>query len=272
MTPEGSGNSATIEEGDLVLFIISGRRGEKKFIRRAKRGQKFHTHAGLIEYNDIIGREWGFRATTNLGREVLVLEPTLADLIEKLPRKTQIIYPKDAAFALIKSGVRPGSTVVEGGTGSGSLALCLSRAVGEGGSVVSYEINERILRRARRNLEALGANNIVLKNKDMREKIDERDVDAVFLDLGDPWEVMPEAKAALKPGGVVCVFVPSYEQVKKSVLAGRELGFSAIEVDELLLRGYDVNAQRTRPRPWMIGHTVFLITMRKVLGGDLSLA
>ena len=253
-----------IEEGDLALFITWGKKGMRKLLRTIRSGEKLHTHAGTIDYDQLIGMPWGSKVKTNVGKEVVVLQPSTADLMEKLPRRTQITYPKDAGYMILRAGIGPGSLVVEGGTGSGAMALCLSRIVGEEGRVFSYEVNKDFLKVARRNLARAGASNVVLKNKDMREGIDEEGVDAVFLDLGDPWEVFPHARKALKPGGALCVIVPSFEQMKRVVVEAEANGFLVMECLEVLLRHYDVSAQRTRPSPRMVGHTVFVIIMRKV--------
>ena len=258
----------SIQEGDLVLFLYRGKKEFKKVVKRVRKGEYFHTHVGTVSYDDIIGLEWGSLIRTSIGGEVLVLKPTLSDLMEQIPRRTQIIYPKDAAFMIIKAGVLPGSLVVEGGTGSGSLTLCLSSAVGESGLVVSYETNKDFLKLASRNLKRFGVKNVILKNKDIRE-IEEKEVDAIFLDIGNPWDVFEQAYRALKPGGALCSFVPSYEQMRRTVLSGRESGFGAAEVYEVLLREYEVDERRTRPKPWMIGHTGFIVLMRKVVDVNL---
>jgi len=256
-----------IKEGDLVLFIYKGKKELRKVVKRVRRGEYFHTHLGTLSHDDVIGLEWGSSIRTSTGDRILVLKPTLSDLMEQIPRRTQIIYPKDAAFMIIKSGVSPGSLVVEGGTGSGSLTLCLSFAVGESGLVVSYETNKDFLKLASRNLKRFGVKNVVLKNKDIRD-LDEKEVDAIFLDIGNPWDVFEQAHLALKPGGTICCFVPSYEQMRKVVLSAKDNGFGVAEVYEVLLREYEVDERRTRPKPWMIGHTGFIIIMRKIIDSD----
>ncbi|RLG46528.1 MAG: hypothetical protein DRO06_04300, partial [Thermoproteota archaeon] len=129
--------------------------------------------------------------------------------------------------------------------------------------VVSYEIRPEFLKLARRNLEMLGAENVELKLGDLRRDVEERDVDEFFIDMGAPWEALPMAWEALKPGGAVCVFVPSCEQVKRTVTEARRSGFGAIEVMECLVRNYLVDEKRTRPCSRMVGHTGFIIVGRK---------
>ncbi|RLG46801.1 MAG: hypothetical protein DRO06_03835, partial [Thermoproteota archaeon] len=114
-------SKSRIEKGDLVMIVFESRkRGLKKLLVRLG-DERIHTHRGFIEPGDLIGIPWGSVVRTSKGYEVLVVRPSTADLMEKIARRTQIVYPKDAGLMILKAGVRPGDTVVEGGTGSGSL-------------------------------------------------------------------------------------------------------------------------------------------------------
>ena len=267
MTAESTSLLMAVEiaEGDLALLVFERRRkGPKKYLVRIEMGKVFHTHLGPVDLGELIGRRWGCSVEVKKG-VARVFRPTTADIMEKLSRKTQIIYPKDAAYMIIKSGVRPGDLVVEGGTGSGSLAYALSLSVGPTGKVVSYEVNPKFHEMAKENLRRLGVRNVELKLGDLRTDITERDVDAMFLDMAAPWEVLPAAREVLKPGAPLAVFVPSCEQIKKFAVAARDGGFGHIEVAEVLVRGYEVNEQRTRPAARMIAHTGFVVTARKLV-------
>ncbi len=251
----------SIRPGDVALLVVRG----KKFLVTIKEGATFHTHKGYIRYDDIIGKPWGIVAKTNMDVEVLVLRPTTADIMEKLGRKTQIIYPKDAGFIIIKSGILPGFRVLEAGSGSGSLTIALSRAVGPSGTVYSYEKEEKFLKIARRNVNRFGLGNVIFHHGDIRDGVDERDIDAVFLDLPDPWNALRVVHEAMRPGAVLTIFVPSYEQIKKACMALKESGFSDPEIHEILIRRIECNEERTRPATRMIGHTGFVIFTRKIL-------
>ncbi len=109
-----------------------------------------------------------------------------------------------------------------------------------------------------------GIDNVVLKHKDAKDGIDESNVDAIFLDIPDPWEVLPQVHEKLKPNGTFLAFLPSCEQVNKTVLKAREVGFGLIEIHEILDREYESNERRTRPAPWMVGHTGFIVIGRKI--------
>jgi len=256
----------SIREGDLALLVIYSKKGRaKKFLVKVKRAKVIHTHKGTIALDDIIGKEWGTVIKTNKGVPVEVHRPNLADIIEKLGRATQIIYPKDSGFILLKSGIKPGDKVVEIGTGSGALTLVLATFLGPEGEVISYDIREKSLNTAKKNLSAMQLHNVTLKLKDAKEGIDEDELDAVFIDIPDPWEILPMIYEKLKPNGTFIAFVPSCEQIQKVVVKARETGFSLIEVHEILDREYESDERRTRPLPRMIAHTGFIIIGRKVI-------
>ena len=113
------------QDGDQAMLIDS--RGRRYLIRLID-GQAFHSHHGQVPHADIIGREDASRVKTHGGRELLVLKPTLADFILKMPRQAQVIYPKDIASILMYGDIYPGATVLEAGTGSGAATIALLRA------------------------------------------------------------------------------------------------------------------------------------------------
>jgi len=249
------------QEGALVLLI--SQKG-KRFILRISPGKRFETQFGFIKHEDLIGKPFGTEVQTHLGHKFLLLEPSTFDLIQSIPRITQIIYPKDAGYIIIKLNLQPGKRVVEAGTGSGALTMVLAKAVMPSGRVYSYEVRPEMLRLARRTLEMAGVLDYVeLKERDIASGFDERDVDALFLDLRTPWEYLAQAKEALKPGGFFGALVPTANQVV-SLLEGLENhGFVDVEVEELLLRPYKAVPERFRPDDRMVAHTGYLIFARK---------
>jgi len=56
-----------------------------------------------------------------------VLRPTLADVVLKMPRGAQVIYPKDLGAILVAADIGPGQRVLEAGVGSGALSMTLLR-------------------------------------------------------------------------------------------------------------------------------------------------
>lgn len=256
----------TAREGDLVL-LLSGDR--KRFLVRLKAGETLHTHRGFIRHDDLIGKPLGRVVVTPIGHRFLVVEPSLDDLVRMLKRITQIVYPKDIGYVLLKMNIGPGKRVVEAGTGSGALALVMAHYVRPHGRVYSYEVRPDVLHLARRNLERLGLLDWVdLKERDIAEGFDETGVDACFLDVRTPWEYLPQVHAALKEGGFFGSVLPTANQVSRLLLELELHGFAFPEVEEILLRPYKAVAARLRPMDRMVAHTGFLVFARKVVATE----
>lgn len=251
----------SIKPGERVLLLVGGK---NSYLIELKEGQTFHTNKGIINFNDIIGKEYGYTGTTHTGFPYTVLEPTTEDIIMNLTRKTQIIYPKDIAIMLMKTGVRPGMKVLEIGTGSGALTIALSIAVGKEGRIISYDLNETHQMQAFKNIEKAGVfHNYELRLKKENEKIPESEFDVVFIDVPEPWKEIPAVTPCLKPGGRLTSLSPTYNQVELTGIALEENGYVMIETIELLLRRILPRRGRTRPHQLMIGHTAFLTFARK---------
>jgi tRNA (adenine57-N1/adenine58-N1)-methyltransferase len=254
--------SSKAEPGDLALLV--GLR-HKHFIFPLLPGGQFHTHRGILRHDDLIGKSWGSQVFSHQGSPFFLLQPGLADLLTDLPRSTQILYPKDIGFILATMSIGPGARVLEAGTGSGSMTVALAHAVGREGRVVSYEVREEFQRLALKNLVRLGLEERVeFKLGDIGLGFVETDMDAVFLDVSNPWDYIPQVRSALKPGGFFSSLLPTFNQVESLLVALRRNGFAFVEVCELLLRYYKPEPTRLRPTDRMVAHTGFLIFGRRV--------
>lgn len=259
------------KENDLVLLVGPDQR---RYLVRLEPGKEWHSHRGRISHDDLLGQPLGRTVHTHTGHPYLVLEPSTYDLIRQIKRTTQIIFPKDAAYIVMRLNLFSGRTVVEAGTGSGGLTLALARAVMPEGHVYTYEVRPEMQALAQRNLERVGLTRYVtFKVRDVAEGFDETDVDACFLDMRTPWEFLSQAYAALRDGGFFGSLVPTVNQVIE-LLRGLESfgGFAEVEVEELLVRPYKPVADRLRPADRMVAHTAYLIFARKVAMGDESAA
>ncbi len=254
--------SSIAHDGDLAQLV--GLR-HKHFILTLQAGAKFETHRGILQHDDLIGKPWGTQVFSHIGAAFFLLQPSLADLITELPRTTQILYPKDIGFILVTIGVGPGQTVLEAGTGSGSMTTALAYAVGTEGRVISYEIKQDVQNLARKNLTRFGLDSRVdFKLRDIQQGFDETDADAFFLDVPNPYDYTGQVRAALKPGGHLCCLVPTFNQVEEMLQALRQTKFAFVEVCELLLRYYKPEPARIRPTDRMVAHTGFLIFARRI--------
>lgn len=261
--------AGALRAGESVLFID---RKERDYLRALKPGGRIHIRGGTIAADELIGRADGRTVVNSGGEPFLVLRPTFAELIPKLPRRAQVIYPKDLGPILIWGDIAPGVRVLEVGTGPGALTMALLRAVGPTGAVISYEIRPEFADMARANVAQFfgPAPNWTVKIGDVHDGISERDLDRMVIDLAEPWTVLPAAAAALRPGGVLIVWVPTVMQVKQFVDQARTSGFAAVQAMETLMRSWHVRGLSIRPEHRMVAHTGFLITCRR-LASDTAL-
>jgi tRNA (adenine57-N1/adenine58-N1)-methyltransferase len=250
-------------EGDLVLLISHD---YKTYQVTLKAGANVHTHQGIVAHDDLIARPLGRKVRSHLGRAFLVMAPSTYDLIRNARRSTQIMFPKDIGYLLLRLDIYPGVRAIEAGTGSGGLTIALARAVQPGGQVYSYERRDDLQQVARNTLRELGLSPFVtFRVRDIAEGFEEQDVDALFLDLRDPWAYLLQAHAALKGGGFFGAIVPTTNQVAHLLHELERNGFASLEVEELMLRPYKAIPGRLRPMDRMVAHTGYLVFARKVL-------
>ena len=254
----------TAKPGDIAQLV--GPQG-KHFIVRLSPGMKLETHRGILYHDDIISAPWGSRLTSHLGRAFFLLQPSLADLLTDLPRTTQIMYPKAIGFILVSMGIGPGAKVIEAGSGSGAMTIGLAFAVGSQGKVFSYEVRPDMFRLAQKNLQRVGlADRVELKQRDIKEGFDEKLIDALFLDLPNPYDFITQVRQALKPGGYFGCILPTTNQVTRLLIELQRQQFAFIEVCEISLRYYKPVPERLRPTDRMVAHTGYLIFGRPLLG------
>ncbi|MGB9767514.1 MAG: tRNA (adenine-N1)-methyltransferase [Dictyoglomus turgidum] len=253
-----------ISEGEWVVLFDSKRR----YLIQVEREKIFHFHKGYIRHNDIIGMEEGSIIRSSQGANLLVLRPTYSDFILEMPRGAQIIYPKDIATILVWADIYPGARVLEAGIGSGALTIALLQAVGETGTVISYEIREDFAKRALSNIENfLGKkDNHILRLKDIYEEIIDENIDRIILDLPEPWRAIDNILKALRPGGIFLAYTPTIIQAQKTVeaLKGTK-SFTLIETIETLLRPWQIEGLSVRPFHRMVAHTAFLTVARRIV-------
>ena len=209
--------------GDLVLFVA---KDYKRFTVQLEPGAQLHTHRGIINHDDIIGQPLGREVLSHLDYPFLVLEPSTHDLVRDIRRTSQIVFPQDASYLMIKMNIHPGTQVIESGTGSGAFSLALARQVMPMGHVFSYDLREDMLKLARRNLEKVGLLPYVdFRLRDIAEGFDETGVDALFLDVRTPCRYLSQARAALKGGGFFAAILPTANQVIELIRCLPEQGF-----------------------------------------------
>lgn len=249
---------------NTYILLVSSRM-EQHLIQLKEMGA-YSTKDGNLSFSDMIGKEYGSSVSTHLGIKYFVFKPTITDFLKFIKRKTQVLYAKDLGFIILKLNICAGMKVIECGSGSGSATTTFAFSLFPNGTLYSYEAREEFMRLAQENLKRMGLENIVVfKNKDIETGFDERDVDAIFLDVKYPERYLVHAQNALKNGGSLCVFVPTTNQVSDVLKELEKIDFFMQEVIEIMLRNYKTVPERLRPDDTMIGHTGFLIFARKIV-------
>lgn len=256
-----------LSEGEKVLLIDNKRR---RYLVTLESGREFHTHAGFIDHDLIIGTEDGSTVRSTKGLPFRVLRPTLSDFVLEMPRGAQVIYPKDLGPMLMLADIFPGARVLESGVGSGALSMTMLRA---GARITGYEVREDFAQRARRNVESFlgseGTDAYDVQVRDCYEGIDEVDLDRVVLDLPEPWRVVPHAEKALRNGGIFLAYTPSIIQATQVREALADSAFDMAETLEVLNRTWHVAPPAVRPDHRMVAHTGFLTHARLMTNGTL---
>jgi tRNA (adenine57-N1/adenine58-N1)-methyltransferase len=159
--------------------------------------------------------------------------------------------------------IQPGHRVLESGVGSGALSMTLLRA---GATVHGYELREDFAARAQENVssflgdEAMSRYHVEVRNS--YEGLDVEAVDRIVLDLPEPWQVVPHACRALRPGGILVAYTPSIMQASQLRESFRDTPFAMAETLEVLLRTWHVEGAAVRPDHRMVAHTGFLTHAR----------
>ena len=234
-------------------------------------GKQFHTHKGAIAHDDLLGQPEGVVVTSTGGVAFLALRPLLSDFVLSMPRGATVVYPKDAAQIIGVADIFPGARVIEAGAGSGALTCSLLRAVGDHGSVHSYERRPDFAEVAMRNVTAFFGSeppSWTLTVGDLVETMTDEAVDRVVLDMLAPWECVDAIGGVLRPGGVLCCYVATTTQLSATVERLREHGgFTEPASSETIVRTWHVEGLAVRPDHRMIGHTGFLVTSRRLAPG-----
>lgn len=239
-----------IREGDTCVIYVSE---HQKYIIKVEQNNEKQTKFGIIKASDLINHPYGLRFECKRGW-VLPLRLTPELWTQLLPHRTQILYQADISMILLQLDIKPGSIIVEAGTGSGSLSHAIIRACRPKGFLFTYDINESRVKHAQSEFNEHGfGDNVLVTHRNIcelgcGEELKEKNkVDACILDLPQTWKAIEHAHKVLKSSGSrLCTFSPCLEQVQQNVAKMTELKFKDIITIECLLRPYNVCEQKLR--------------------------
>lgn len=243
------------------MKMILDERGKKYIL---KPGAEFQSDLGIVKADVLDNAQIGDEVKSHLDHSFKIVKPNVNDFIDLMERRCSILIKKDIGQVLAHTGLGAGSRVVDAGTGAGAIALHFGNVVGLQGKVFTYEIREDFAEVARRNIDNFGITNIEVKNKNIKEGIDENNIDLIFLDLPKPFEIFEEVMESLNVGGWLAVYAPYIDQAETSYRVAKKLGFYDIEIIETLERGLEVRTQGVRPKTRMVGHSGYLLFARKL--------
>ncbi len=249
--------------GEWVL--LTSQKGKKWLVKIED--APYSCHLGTIHLTDVVGRSEGDVLETGTGAKLFLFRVSLEDYILNMKRQTQIIYPKDLAAMVFYADLHPGQTVLESGVGSGALSLCLLRAIGERGRLISVEKRPEFAALAMENVSRYFGGrppSFELVIGDIQDFGLHCLVDRVFLDLPEPWHAVGPVSRLIREGGLLVSLSPNVGQVQWMWRELKACGFANVSTFEVLKRDWKVDELRARPFDRMVAHTGFIMVARKV--------
>ncbi len=260
MTTASAGRSDTVRSGDRVA-LVEPDTGYVHLVHLDGKGARKQRGLGVHDPGKLAGLAYGTPLMQG-AKNVVVVRLTLTDLAATVPRKAQIILPKDASRIVFELGLGPGDRVLESGIGSGAATLALCWSVGPTGKVVSQELREEFGEFAKANVVEAGmADRLEVHLGDLTQGVApgvKGPFDAVLLDQPEPWLALPHVVPHLAPGARVACYTPQVVQMEATVRMMRDAGFVDVRAMELIERGWEVKERGSRPSFDGLGHTAFL--------------
>ncbi len=236
---------------------------DHKLIVTADGETKKISKIGIINTERLIGKKMGSKIKLG-NKNYYILEPALKDAPDYLDRKAQVVLPRIGVQIGLYCDIFSGKKVVEGGAGSGMLSAVLAKMIGTDGKLTTYETRKDFIKVAKSNLKSLDIQaDWDIVEGDVTKDVKERDVDAFVVDIPDPWNSLDMADKALKNGGFFAGYIPSTNQLEKTVKKMREYGYIDIKSFESLERDIVVKDNGVRPSYDMLGHTGYVAIARK---------
>lgn len=246
-----------IKEGELILLI--GKEG--RILVKAKK-QKLQSRFGIFDLSKVIGKKYGTKIKSHLGKEFWVVKPTLKDFFEKYAKRLpQVVVEKDLALMLAYSMPRNNIKILDCGTGSAFLAMFLGYYLSKA-KIISYEIRKDFAKIAKENLANFGISNVRVKIGDV-SRAREKGFDLITVDLKNPERLVEKLYAKLNPAGYLIFYCPTIDEMVRVIKKLKKLSLAELLILENFVREWQVT-KTIRPKTIGIMHTGFLVIGRKV--------
>lgn len=251
MLPEGSLAYLLDEKGKRTWIVLN-------------KGMLKLSGMGVVDGDRLLSSEDGAELTI-AGKRFWLLVPGATEMMSSVERGAQVITPKDAATILMELNIKSGDKVLEAGVGSAALSIALLNQVRPWGQVISMEIRQEFADKGKKNIEKAGlSEGWHLHIGDVRKDRLDIVVDAVVLDMPDPWDAVENVSSMLRNGGRFCSYVPNTNQLERVVRQLHSSGFVEVRCFENMQREMVVHEMGVRPSYDMLGHTGYLVFARKV--------
>jgi len=240
-----------LSDGSLVYLLDE--KGKRTWIVLNKGMLKLPS-MGVVDGDRLLAAEDGAEVSV-AGKKFWLLVPGASEMMSSVERGAQIITPKDAATILLELNVKSGDKVLEAGVGSAALTIALLNQVRPWGQIISMEIRPEFAEKGKRNVDKAGLTDAWrLEMGDVRKDRLDIVVDAVVLDMPDPWDAIDNVSSMLRNGGRFCSYIPNTNQLEEVVRQLRKKGFVEIRSLENMQREMVVHemGMRLPTRRWDI--------------------
>jgi tRNA (adenine57-N1/adenine58-N1)-methyltransferase len=281
-------HQAIIRAGDLVVIMESF---DKLTFAYAEESAIYCNRNGHFRHSDFIGKPYGCKVRSHNNRGYgfcYLLKPTPELWARSLNHRTQIVHELDQSQIIFQLFIQPNMTVVESGTGSGAMSHSIMRTIAPHGLLHTFEFNGHRAETARKEFQNNGVSHLVeVHHKDVCGRVGDtaqhpggfdlpgQTVDAVFLDLPEPWLAVPHAAYILKANGRIASYSPCVEQTQRTVQSLQKAGFHSIKTMEYRLQEhyvddveYEPPPKEKRPRPEPHNPAVYLSGANATGGGN----
>jgi len=183
--------------------IIYGGNNQVDFIYVTE-NKMYDSKYGHYYHNNLVGVEYGSKVydLTGKGGYIYVLKPTPELWTLALNHRTEILYSCDVSLIIYYLELKPGSIVLESGTGSGSLSTAIARSIAPTGHLHTFEFHKGRAEAAEEDFKknkidhliTVRCGDVCTDGFDVEDEI----ADAIFLDLPSPWAAVGHAKKKIK--------------------------------------------------------------------------